>query len=123
MFLFLFCYSSWSSRKATDCEVCWDNDGSRNTVAIKQLRFRKGSTPKVGVRVSMRWYRKLWKGTVTAVYGEGNVDDNVDSSSEVTNSTYSSDDDSDDDDDDNIFLANLGKIVSTQMEAYICSRK
>ncbi|XP_072166319.1 uncharacterized protein [Diadema setosum] len=81
--------------------------GTRNTVAVDQLKFRKGSFPRLGVRVSMRWHRKLWKGTVTAVYRGENSESSSDDGNTSTVDSSDKDDTSDYDDDDNIYRAKL----------------
>ncbi|XP_071510500.1 uncharacterized protein [Diadema antillarum] len=81
--------------------------GTRNTVAVDQLKFRKGSFPRLGVRVSMRWHRKLWKGTVTAVYRGENSESSSDDGNTSTVDSSDEDDTSDYDDDDNIYRAKL----------------
>ena len=67
----------------------------------------------------MRWHRKLWKGTVTAVYGGENSESSSDDGNTSTADSSDEDDTSDYDDDDSIYLAKLGKIVRTQTNTYL----
>ncbi|XP_071495959.1 uncharacterized protein [Diadema antillarum] len=55
----------------------------------------------------MRWHRKLWKGTVTAVYGGKNSESSSDDGNTSTADSSDEDNTSDYDDDDSIYLAKL----------------
>lgn len=53
-----------------DCLVHSDKDESTNVVGMADLKFQKGSTPRKGTIVKMKWPDGIWRGTIVMIEKE-----------------------------------------------------